>query len=82
MLLKFLMFLAHEMADKGLIVQVKLLAILAKLDVALIYVLILVPAHQLALCVLLLKTRQEGLLKSLYIEQRPRSSHKSCEIAV
>lgn len=70
------------MADKGLVIQVELFAILAKLNVTLIYVLILIPTYKFALGVFLLKNRQKRLLEAFNVEQRPGPPHEASQIAV
>jgi hypothetical protein len=49
------MLFAHQVADKCFVVDVESLAVLAELDIALIDMLVFVPAVDLPLGVLLLK---------------------------
>jgi hypothetical protein len=63
------MFFSHQMTNKGFIVDVQLLAILAILNIGLIDVLVIIPAYHFSLVVLILEGGIEGGLKGLQVEQ-------------
>lgn len=53
------MFLAEEVSDEGIVIEVQPLAVLAILDIIFINMLSIVPPNSLSLCVSFLKNRKE-----------------------